>query len=365
MQPAPGIDEFPVHPASWYLFGELKALRRGPVSKNMLGTRLVAFITEQGRVAVMHARCAHLGADLGCGQIVGEEIRCPFHHWQYDTTGRCTAMPSGSPVPAFAKQRSFPVEVRHGFVFFFFGSEPLVPLPFFLDRNPDDFVPGRPFSFVGDCSWYMLAANGFDEQHFQAVHDRRLTRPPEVDFPAPYARRMTFHAEVTGESIFDRLLRRFVGRTVVVTITNFNGPFILVTGTFGRAQSYMLIATQPTAPLETLTEVIVFAQKRKPAWLRPLLEPISLFLRRLFTQGFLKDDTDRLAGMRYNQFGFIDDDRSMVDFFRWLVALPQSTAQKPTSPITAPQPALPRTGNAESNELAGFALHGDRNRITP
>ena len=85
----------------------------------------------------------------------------------------------------------------------------------------------------------MVTANGFDGQHFQTVHDRRLARPPQVDCPATFARRIRFHAEVIGNSVFDRLLRQFVGRTVDISITCSGRPMALVTGIFRKAESYL------------------------------------------------------------------------------------------------------------------------------
>src|SRR5439155_18370363 len=73
--PAPPAEaRFPAYPATWYLFGHRDELRRGPVSKDLLGRRLVAFRTGAGRAAVLDARCAHLGADLGRGRVVGDGI---------------------------------------------------------------------------------------------------------------------------------------------------------------------------------------------------------------------------------------------------------------------------------------------------
>jgi nitrite reductase/ring-hydroxylating ferredoxin subunit len=319
---APPASRFPAYPASWYLFGRGDELRRGPVSKDLIGRRLVAYRTAGGRAVVMDARCAHLGADLGRGRVVGDGLQCPFHNWEYGPDGRCTHIPHAADIPPFARLACYPVEERHGFVFFFNGRRPLFPLPFFVGAAPEEFVAGRPFRFVADCSWFMLAANGFDQEHFGAVHDRTLLAPPTVDCPAPFARRMHYTAEVTGDSAFDRLLRCFVGRVVDVTITSWGGPLILVTGDFGRAFSRILIATQPRPDGRTQAEVIVFARRGR-SWPARLLRPLTLWLRRVFTQGFMRDDIDRLGGVRYNPHALVEGDRLMIEFFDWAASLPQ------------------------------------------
>lgn len=317
--PPPPASRFAAYPATWYLFCPSKDLGRGPLSRQLLGRRLVAYRTAQGRVSLLDARCAHLGADLGRGRVLGDHLQCPFHHWEYGPDGRCTRIPAAPTVPAFARQVCYPVEERHGFVFFFNGGTPLFPLPFFFDEHPDAFVAGKPFRALGDCTWYMLAANGFDAEHFRAVHDRTLLGPPAVDCPAPYARRMRYTARVTGNSLFDRLIRLCAGPVVQVSITSWGGPFILVTGFFRRARSYILIATQPRDDGRTLIETIVFARRGRPA----LLQPLSLWVRRLFTRAFLGDDLDRLGGIRYNPHTLLAGDRLLIEFFAWAAALPR------------------------------------------
>src|SRR5436190_4000109 len=128
---APPAQAFPKFPASWYLFTQIDELRKGPLTKTILGRRLVAFRTESGRVTVLEAQCSHLGADLGRGDVVGETIRCPFHHWRFGCDGQCEEIPSSREIPAFARQAGYPVGLGHGLVFFFNGPEPLFPLPFF------------------------------------------------------------------------------------------------------------------------------------------------------------------------------------------------------------------------------------------
>src|SRR5688572_23747896 len=98
----------PRQPASWYLFDHVRRLRRGPLAREFLGRRLVAYRTEQGRYVVLDGECAHMGADLGRGRVVGERILCPFHHWEYGPDGRCARIPSQRGVPASACVASYP-----------------------------------------------------------------------------------------------------------------------------------------------------------------------------------------------------------------------------------------------------------------
>ena len=315
----PAADDFPAYPASWYLFCESRQLGERPLSQRILGRQLVAFRTTSRKVAVMDAHCAHLGADLGCGSVVGETIQCPFHHWRYGCDGVCTSVPNVAQIPPFARLRTYPVEERHGSVFFFNGREPLFPLPFFFDAKPKDFVAGKAFRYAADCTWYMNAAHAFDTQHFAAVHDRKLLAPPTIDCPAPFARRNSYRAEVVGHTIFDRMLRVFAGRTVNITLTIWGGTFAVITGDFGRVRSGFLMAMQPLENGQTLCQGIVCA-RRSPNLLG-VFDPLNLWVRRLFTHGYLADEARRLRGTRYNPASLGENDQDMIEFFQWVTSL--------------------------------------------
>jgi hypothetical protein len=161
----------------------------------------------------------------------------------------------------------------------------------------------------------MIVANGFDIQHFRAVHDRKMIGSETLDSPAPFARRIRFDAQITGHSLHDRLLRAGLGDKVEISITSWGGPFVTVTGKFRHTTSYILIAVQPLDTGHTLTEAIVHA---------PRGALTALWVRRLLTQMFMRDDFNRLRGIRYNPRTFIEADRVMVEFLHWLAALPQT-----------------------------------------
>ena len=313
---APPASEFPVYPAAWYFFCHLDDIRNRPLTRAILGRSLVAFRTASGNVAVLDARCSHLGADLGRGEVVGETIQCPFHNWRFGCDGHCEKIPGLSEIPRFAKQQRYPVAIQNGFVFFFNGGDPLFPLPFFEGERPEDFAAARSFSYTANAEWFMVAAQGFDAQHFQTVHDRRLLRPPEVDCPTPFVRRNRWQAEIIGESARDRILRALVGSTVKLTIHNWGGTMFVVKAEFPRATSRFIVSFRPWKGGQTHFDVIVYARCGWPA--------LGLSLRRWFTRGHLVAEADQIQGTQYRPNRLVAPDADMMGCFWWLASLPQT-----------------------------------------
>ncbi|HJV48086.1 MAG TPA: hypothetical protein VJ549_02305, partial [Geothrix sp.] len=74
-----------------------------------------------------------------------------------------------------------------------------------------------------------------------------------------------------------------------------------------------LMVTRPLENGHTLCEGIVLAPR--PG------NPLALWVRRLFTHGYLADEARRLRGTRYDASRFIEPDADMVDYFHWVVGL--------------------------------------------
>ncbi|MBY0521964.1 MAG: Rieske 2Fe-2S domain-containing protein [Gemmataceae bacterium] len=322
---APDADRFPECPTSWYLYCRSRDLGRRPLSRNLLGRRLVAFRTASGKIAIIDGRCAHLGADLGAGCVHGEAIQCAFHHWEYGTDGRCVLVPAKPQAAARFQLSAYPVVERHGFVFVFNGPEALFPLPFFPDADPGEFIASEPFDEVLLCPWWMVGANVFDVQHFRAAHDRKLIDTPAVDCPSPYARRITANFTVLGDTLRDRLVRRFAGERVRMTFTDWCGNIIFATPTFRRTASYGMLITEPLGPNRVHVHGIVFVPRSRSRMGQTLFDPMHAKVRRYFIKAFLHSDA-RLGtkGLTYNPAGLFDCDGELIRYFDWLASLPSA-----------------------------------------
>jgi nitrite reductase/ring-hydroxylating ferredoxin subunit len=87
------------------------------------GRELVFFCGDDGLARLFDAHCPHLGAHLGYGgRVCGDGIRCPFHGWCFDGTGRLIEVPRLDRKPPNTGVRSYPLRERGGMVFAWFHA---------------------------------------------------------------------------------------------------------------------------------------------------------------------------------------------------------------------------------------------------
>jgi phenylpropionate dioxygenase-like ring-hydroxylating dioxygenase large terminal subunit len=170
----------------WQPVARIQDLESGPQRAVLLGEALAVFLTESGAPAVVGDRCAHRGASLSMGEVVGEGIQCPYHGWEWDgAEGACTRVPSladQAQIPPRARIPAFPVRVQWGLVWTVleepFGELPSVP---WFDPSPSRVGHGTPFELPVGLG--VMIENFRDVAHFAFVHRVTLGEVPVVIEP--------------------------------------------------------------------------------------------------------------------------------------------------------------------------------------
>ena len=118
------MDELPAFPEGWYFVASRESiLREKLIEKTWLGEEIVAWCDAAGRVCVADAVCPHLGSYLGPavgGQVCNGRLVCPFHGFEFDTTGQCVATPD-APAPRAAKLKVYETRELLGMIFAWWG----------------------------------------------------------------------------------------------------------------------------------------------------------------------------------------------------------------------------------------------------
>jgi nitrite reductase/ring-hydroxylating ferredoxin subunit len=159
-------------PNSWYAVAFSDDLKPGGVLARMVAERdLVVFRTAAGAACAFDAYCPHLGAHMGLGgRVEGETLRCPFHAFRYDTTGRCVATGYGTKPPPTARAGVWPLREVDGIVFVYYDSQGRPPAwePPALETHGWTPLIHRTFDLHDHAQ--ETVENSVDLGHFAIVH---------------------------------------------------------------------------------------------------------------------------------------------------------------------------------------------------
>ena len=308
---APHPAAFPRYPQSWYLACASSALGRGKARAIQLcGRSLVVFRTEDGHVGALSARCPHLGSDLASGQVVGDSIACPYHHFRFNRAGQC-------PMQGL-HARAYPVEERFGAVFIFLGARPSFPLPTF---GITDLVSTPPIPWRLDTQWYMVAANAFDARHFSPAHGRRLVGPAVLAPAERFCLGVSYEYAIEGTRLTDRAVRLVSGARVKFGVMVWGGNLILVRAQFAQDESLGFVTVEPDGHRAAKVTVIVSARRSGTVlgalvgdWLRARLKRVAI-------RNFLQEDSRSLQKLDYIHGGLRPGDETLAACLRWQATL--------------------------------------------
>lgn len=294
--------------ASWFVVGRSDEVPAGTVQTTTVGPRrLVVYRTDGGDLCALDARCPHLGADLGQGRVEGDQLQCPFHHWQFGPDGWCRHAPGHDETPE-RRTRSYPVQEKHGLVWAYLGGSPTFDVP----GPPDDadWWTLRPPQQTIECHPHLVIGNGLDTRHFTALHGMEMTGEPELSVEPPHRVQVTLQGR--PESSWLRWLTGTRDRPLRASFTTIGGH-LAWTAVEQPVRFYVLFTGRPTPEGHTRTQVVFFL----PRTLGPdLIRAVgSMYV-------LLHDDRRILDGLDFTG-SLTDQDRSLRAFETLVNDLPR------------------------------------------
>ncbi len=139
----------------------------------LLGENLVVYRDKRGRYGVVGEQCPHRNASLAFGRVDEEGIRCPYHGWKYDYTGKCLEQPAEPESGGFKdkiKHLAYPVEKLGGLLWAYLGPEPKPLLPrwdVLAWENGKRWIEKHE---VYNCNWLQPMENSVDPSHLYWLH---------------------------------------------------------------------------------------------------------------------------------------------------------------------------------------------------
>jgi phenylpropionate dioxygenase-like ring-hydroxylating dioxygenase large terminal subunit len=156
---------------------ELPAPDCPPKKVRLLGENLIAFRDTRGEVGLLSANCPHRGAALFFGRNEECGLRCSYHGWKFDVTGRCVDMPNEPEESTFkdkVRARAYPCRDVNGVIWTYLGPrEAPPPFPTFEINTLPAAQVYPPLMMLEECNWVQALEGDIDSSHIDFVHAKR------------------------------------------------------------------------------------------------------------------------------------------------------------------------------------------------
>jgi phthalate 4,5-dioxygenase oxygenase subunit len=143
-----------------------------PIPLRLFGEDLVMFRDAQGQIGLLDVHCSHRGTDLSYGRLEDGGLRCVYHGWLYDVSGRCLetpAEPPGSNLHLRVRHPAYPCREVGGVIFTYMGTgdSPLLPNYEVLAAPPERRFATKHYL---ECNWLQGLEGSQDGTHTRFLH---------------------------------------------------------------------------------------------------------------------------------------------------------------------------------------------------
>ena len=162
----------------WYVAAWSHEIEPGQLlSRTICDRRILFWRDRSGALAAMDDRCCHRGAPLSCGRHEGDTVRCMYHGFLYDGSGRCVEIPGHDRVPPKAQVRTYAVVEQHRWVWLWIGEPAEADAALIPDTHwltDPDWVCTPPGYLHYDVNHQLVHDNLLDFSHLSYVHPNTL-----------------------------------------------------------------------------------------------------------------------------------------------------------------------------------------------
>ncbi len=159
-------------PNGWYVVAHSTEIKESQIiTKRFGGKDILLFRTENGKLAITEPYCPHMGGHLGHGGVIdGESIKCPFHHFCYDTKGDCTATGYGTKPSSKLKLPTYFSDEKNDLILIWFDEKNNAPTWFIPQEDWTGWSKVLFAEFDFNSHPQETTENSVDIGHFSIVH---------------------------------------------------------------------------------------------------------------------------------------------------------------------------------------------------
>jgi phenylpropionate dioxygenase-like ring-hydroxylating dioxygenase large terminal subunit len=163
-----------IHPDHWYPVAWSREIKPGKThAVKFAGDPIVLIRPKEGAIFALENRCAHRQVPLDAGVVTGCAVRCGYHGWTYDASGKCIDVPYLGKGKLPNGVKSYPCREAAGLVFIFPGDpEKSDNFPDLSAASSSGFMTRR-FGREVACHYSFMHENLMDMNH-QFLHRKQM-----------------------------------------------------------------------------------------------------------------------------------------------------------------------------------------------
>ena len=167
----------------------------------IMSEKFTIYRGEDGTSHMVAFRCPHRGTQMSLGWVEGNSIRCRYHGWRYEGSGRCVEQPNEDrPFCDKVTLPTYPTREYLGLIFAYLGDGEPPAFRLLPDMDRPGVIVTDPVEVV-PCSYWNKLDN--DHGHIPWVHRATAYRKNRTDI-------LVLREEDVTESPWGWTSRRFI-----------------------------------------------------------------------------------------------------------------------------------------------------------
>ncbi|OPA74296.1 (2Fe-2S)-binding protein [Paenibacillus selenitireducens] len=156
----------------WLVACRSDELTEQPLGITLMGERVVLFRNEEG-IHAFKDLCIHRGAKLSLGCVKDGNLVCPYHAWEYDSSGACVRipqLPEDRAIPGKARTVKYACQEQFGLIWVCLDADqsaPFFELPEWEDSKYRNVMWGKT---LVEAKPPRVIENFLDVGHLAVVH---------------------------------------------------------------------------------------------------------------------------------------------------------------------------------------------------
>ncbi|MBE9114278.1 aromatic ring-hydroxylating dioxygenase subunit alpha [Lusitaniella coriacea LEGE 07157] len=289
------VREAGINPNYWYPVAWANRLKSSQIISVIIWQQAIAVYRDtNGKLHALEDACPHKGVALHKGEVREANLVCPYHGWEFDSSGKCASIPYLPPQQKLpcAKARSYPIREQYNIIWVFPGDPALAEnsqlpnIPEYSD--PDWFIVPIPAHFKAHFSICnentMDVFHGYLHKNLQGWFDPLLINLSQTEASVYADYQVSYQGWLTQFLGLSKQRNQVATRTVSI---RYNYPHY---HSFLEGLSSIYLMRLPISPTETRSFSLLFLKIPLPQW---LLKPIQTQLAKVIWHFLLKKFLDQ------------------------------------------------------------------------